>query len=275
MTNQKPSFYDVDGEITPIQTGYVKSLLVLADKQFEGITSKVPLTIFTKETEGRNYYVESIEKTFSELGLPVMVSTFNDSLSLEALVGTINNTIGTYVYARTDESKEVMNIISTFTKRQGDIDGISYEALNNHFTPAVVNATLKIIEHFNSPLNLEGKTVLIVNRSAYVGQPLHNVLTSTGATTIMCNSTTPKEVITSLIEDHKVDIVIWATGNQGIGDDFKYDEKQLIIDLAQGDITEPKEVGTFCKVTGRLTCLALAENYAKSLPNEPLTQQQN
>lgn len=268
------NFYDVNTNIANVEEAYIKSQINLIEQSNPGLISKTPLTIFTKETDKPNYYVNSIVKTFKALGIPVVVSTLSKDVSLETTLGIINNTVGCYVYARTDEDKQTMNLISTYAKASGDIDGLSYEMLDQKFLPAVVVATLKTIEHFNNKLALDGKTALIVNRSPYVGQPLQHALMMNGATTIMCNSTSSGELIATAIDDNHADIIIWATGAKGIGDTFNYAD-QLVIDLSQMDVTNATEHATFCKIVGRLTCLALAQNYLESLPKEPLTPQEN
>lgn len=268
-------FYDVDEKITLVEEGFVKSLLNLAEQYTEGST-KLPVTLFTKEGNKPNYFVNSLKKVFAEFDIPVLTTEFNGFADEGTIINTINNTLGAYVYVRTNETRQQLNTLSTFAKPNGDIDCISYQALNNHALPSVVIATLKIIEHFNKDLlKLDGKTVLIVNRSAYVGQPLQYALMSNGATTIMCNSSTPVDVLTALIEQQHADIIIWATGDNKIGDKFTYTKNQLVIDLAQGDLAEPKGDAVFCKVPGRLTALSLVESYVNSLSlGEPLTQEQ-
>ncbi len=271
---KKEKFYDVDTNISNIEEAYLKSQIQVVNQMNEGLIQRTPITIYARDTKETNYFLNSMKSMFYKFGIPCVTSLFNpNTISLDTLVGIINNTVGAYIYVRVDESKRDLDLISQFVKKEGDIDGVSYELLNSHFLPAVVRATINIISHKYQGLDLKGKTVLLVNRSSYVGMPLHYVLTQQGATVLQANSTTPKEVLDILVS--KADIQIWATGVKGIADEY-VDQGELVIDLSQRDVQrEAVMPDKVCKVTGKLTCLSLIRNYLEALPTEPLTQNQN
>lgn len=270
------NYYDVDTKISNIEEAYLKSQVQVVNSQHEGLIERTPLTLYSRQTTGTNYFLNSIKNVFSGFNIPCIVTEFDpETLPLKTTIELVNNTVGGYVYCRTNETKDELDLISQFVKRQGDIDGMSYDVLDNHFAPSVVRATMTILAHFFEDLNLNGKTILLVNRSRYVGMPLHYILTSCGATVLQANSTTPQDIIADFTDI--ADIQIWATGVKGIAD--LYVEKgELVIDVSQVDTTQGSDitnVTNVCKVTGKLTCLSLVQNYLSALPKEPLTQQQN
>ena len=77
--------------------------------------------------------------------------------------------------------------------------------------------------------NLNGTTVTVLGRSNIVGKPLAAELINAGATVSVCNSTTPKDVRTTLCQQS--DIVVSATG---VPKTVGYEELQntsLVIDV--------------------------------------------
>ena len=58
----------------------------------------------------------------------------------------------------------------------------------NNFIPCTPNACLEILKHLN--IDLQGKKVLIINRSMIVGLPLFHLLLQRNATVQICHSYT-------------------------------------------------------------------------------------
>lgn len=106
-----------------------------------------------------------------------------------------------------DENK-MLNKISP----EKDVDGLTPKNIGNlllgtpRITPCAVSAILRLLE--DNEIRIEGKNVVIINRSNLIGKPLATLLIKRSATVTICHSKTEE------LESHtrSADILITATG---------------------------------------------------------------
>lgn len=99
---------------------------------------------------------------------------------------------------------------------EGDMDG---------FAPCTPKAAMEMLKHYKIPL--EGKNVVVVNRSMVVGKPLAMMLLKENATVTICHSRTKNlEEITN-----RADVVVVALGKAKFFDEKYFNENSIVIDV--------------------------------------------
>lgn len=99
---------------------------------------------------------------------------------------------------------------------EGDISG---------FAPCTPKAAMEILKYYNVPL--EGKNVVVVNRSMVVGKPLTMMLLKENATVTICHSKTNNlDKITN-----EADVVVVALGKAKFFDEKYFNDKSVVIDV--------------------------------------------
>ncbi|MCF6466468.1 bifunctional 5,10-methylenetetrahydrofolate dehydrogenase/5,10-methenyltetrahydrofolate cyclohydrolase [Clostridium sp. Cult2] len=99
---------------------------------------------------------------------------------------------------------------------EGDMDG---------FAPCTPKAAMEILKYYNIPL--EGKNVVVVNRSMVVGKPLAMMLLNENATVTICHSRTKNlDEITN-----RADVVVVALGKAKYFGEKYFNEKSIVIDV--------------------------------------------
>ena len=100
-----------------------------------------------------------------------------------------------------------------------------FEGNMGGFAPCTPKAAMEIMLYNQIPL--EGKTVVVINRSMVVGKPLVMMLLEKNATVTICHSKTNNlEEIT-----RKADIVVTALGRPKFFGEKYFNEKSVIIDV--------------------------------------------
>ncbi len=111
---------------------------------------------------------------------------------------------------------------------EGDISG---------FAPATPMAAMEILRYYDVPL--EGKNVVVVNRSMVVGKPLTMMLLNKNATVTICHSRTQDlHNVTN-----KADVVIVALGKAKFFDEKYFNENSVVIDVGVSEDEEGKISG--------------------------------
>ncbi|NMB27309.1 MAG: bifunctional 5,10-methylenetetrahydrofolate dehydrogenase/5,10-methenyltetrahydrofolate cyclohydrolase [Tissierellia bacterium] len=99
---------------------------------------------------------------------------------------------------------------------EGNMDG---------FAPCTPKAAMEILKYYEIPL--EGKNVVVVNRSMVVGKPLTMMLLKENATVTICHSRTKNlDEIT-----RNADVVVVALGRAKFFDEKYFDEDSIVIDV--------------------------------------------
>ncbi len=107
---------------------------------------------------------------------------------------------------------------------------------NNFFVPQTAYAVIKLIKYYN--IDVSGKDVVVIGRSAIVGKPLAIVFLMLDANITICHSKTKN------LQDHlkKADIIITAIGRAKYIKKEMIGENQIIIDVG----TNFDENGNMC-----------------------------
>ncbi|MBC8588360.1 bifunctional 5,10-methylenetetrahydrofolate dehydrogenase/5,10-methenyltetrahydrofolate cyclohydrolase [Paratissierella segnis] len=115
-----------------------------------------------------------------------------------------------------DKDVDCMHPLNLELIFEGDMEG---------FAPATPKAAMEILIHNN--IELEGKNVVIINRSMVVGKPLAMMLLQKNATVTICHSRTKNlEELT-----RNADIVVTALGKAKYFDKKYFTEKSIVIDV--------------------------------------------
>lgn len=100
-----------------------------------------------------------------------------------------------------------------------------FEGDNTGFAPCTPKAAMEILAH--NEISLEGKNVVVINRSMVVGKPLAMMLLEKNATVTICHSRTK-----NLAEVTKnADIVMTALGKAKFLDDNYFNQHSIVIDI--------------------------------------------
>lgn len=139
---------------------------------------------------------------------------------------------------------DCMNPLNLEKIFEGDMDG---------FAPGTPKAAMEILKY--NEIDLEGKNVVVVNRSMVVGKPLAMMLLKENATVTICHSRTKNlEEITK-----NADVVIPALGRPGHFGTEYFNEDSIIIDVGVS-VTEEG------KLSGDVDFDSVSENVGKITP---------
>ncbi|MBC8590748.1 bifunctional 5,10-methylenetetrahydrofolate dehydrogenase/5,10-methenyltetrahydrofolate cyclohydrolase [Wansuia hejianensis] len=183
------------------------------------------------------FYERSIIKNCNSVGISTSIVEEDESITTEKLVEIIERLnkddfiSGILVFRplpKHIDEEVIRNVISP----KKDIDCMNpinlekiFEGDMTGFAPCTPKAAVEILLHNN--VSLEGKNVVIINRSMVVGKPLAMMLLEENATVTICHSRT-KDL-------HKVtsnaDIVMTALGRPKYFDKKYFKEESIVIDI--------------------------------------------
>jgi methylenetetrahydrofolate dehydrogenase (NADP+)/methenyltetrahydrofolate cyclohydrolase len=194
-------------------------------------------------------YEKSIIKNCDDIGIKSIVFEKDTSMSTEELVNFINwlnnnDDISGILLFRPLPKHIDEEIIRQNIAPSKDVDCMHplnlekiFEGNLDGFVPATPWAAMEILLHNN--IELEGKNVVIVNRSMVVGKPLAMMLLEKNATVTICHSRTKKlEEIT-----RNADIVITALGKPKFFSREYFTEKSIVIDVGVSTTEDGKLSG--------------------------------
>jgi methylenetetrahydrofolate dehydrogenase (NADP+)/methenyltetrahydrofolate cyclohydrolase len=176
-------------------------------------------TVLVGDDPASATYVNSKQKTAKELGIATrdhrLAATFKQHELLE-LVQLLNNdpeVHGILVQLPLPKHIDEFAIINTISPLK-DVDGLTpYSAgmLQNGMAllkPCTPSGVMELLDYYK--IALEGKDVVIINRSNLVGKPLVFMLLERNATVTVCHSKT-RDLPARL---RQADIIITAVGNR-------------------------------------------------------------
>lgn len=194
-------------------------------------------------------YEKSIIKACDAIGIKAIVYEEDTSLDTEGLVSLLeklNNDSeisGILIFRplpKHIDEEAIKNAISP----DKDVDCMHplnlekiFEGDLTGFSPATPKAALDILL-FNN-IDLEGKNVVIINRSMVVGKPLAMMLLEENATVTICHSRTKD--LASITK--RADVVVTALGKPKFFDEKYFNENSIIIDVGVGMDSEGKLSG--------------------------------
>lgn len=182
-------------------------------------------------------YEKSIIKNCKSVGIEAKVYEKNINTSTEELVELIeklnrDNSISGILIFRPLPKHIDEEIIRHTIDPKKDVDCMHpwnlesiFEGNMTGFAPCTPKAAMELISHYNIPL--EGKHVVVVNRSMVVGKPLTMMLLNKNATVTICHSKTKD--LSNVTK--KADIVIVALGKAKYFDESYFNSKSIVIDI--------------------------------------------
>ena len=257
------------------------------------------LVITVGQDVGSEIYVRNKKRVAESVGIEIEHITFSEKTSQEMLETFIEmkgqnpDIDGILVQLPLPNHLEPSQIMDKIPKDK-DVDGFTWRNLGHalidapHHTACTPKAILHIIEQ-EFP-NIEGTVVTVIGRSNIVGKPLVAELINAGATVTVCNSRTPKNVLTTVCQQS--DIVIVAAGVPKLIGYQELKNTQLVIDVGinkignsiqgdvdAGDLERHNYNGAITPVPGGVGLLTVAflmqnvfDAYAKQHPNLLHTQ---
>lgn len=194
-------------------------------------------------------YERGIIKNAEKLGIKAVVKEEDISLETEALVKIIeelnnDDDISGILVFRPLPKQIDEEVIRNAISPQKDVDSMSplnlakvFEGDMTGFAPCTPKAAMEIL--LNNNVDLEGKNVVVINRSLVVGKPLAMMLLEKNATVTICHSRTKDlDKITK-----EADIVMTALGKAKFLDEKYFNEKSIIVDIGVSMDEEGKMSG--------------------------------
>lgn len=194
-------------------------------------------------------YEKSIIKNCDTMGIESIVFEKDLNMTTEALVGLMdqlnkdNSISGVLVFRPLPKHIDEEKIRQSLSPEK-DVDCMNplnlakvFEGNMKGFTPCTARAAMEILIHNN--VELEGKNVVVVNRSMVLGKPLAMMLLEKNATVTICHSRTKNLWdITS-----KADVVVTALGKAKFFDKKFFNENSVCIDVGVSLDSEGKLSG--------------------------------
>ncbi len=182
-------------------------------------------------------YERMVLKNCGAIGLPVQVEAMSGAAATEELIGTIERlnddatVLGILMFRPLPKHIDEQTVIETVAVEK-DVDCMNPKNLQlrmvsdeRAIAPCTPEAVMRILEHYG--YELEGKNVVIVNRSTVIGRPLAIMMMEKNATVTICHSKTKNLAeITS-----RADIVVTGVGKaRFFGPDY-FNENSVVIDI--------------------------------------------
>lgn len=176
-------------------------------------------TILVGNDQASAIYIRNKHKACSELGIKTKDNTMPSSIEEEKLIELINSlnndpsVHGILLQLPLPSHIDQFEVINKI-KPTKDVDGLTYQnagLLLNKKSSLIPCTPLGVMELFNYyKIELEGKDIVIINRSILVGKPLLLLLLEKDATVTICHSKT-RDLEEKL---RRADIIITAVGNR-------------------------------------------------------------
>ena len=176
-------------------------------------------TILVGNDQASAIYIRNKHKACSELGIKTKDNTMPSSIEEEKLIEVINSlnndpsVHGILLQLPLPSHIDQFEVINKI-KPTKDVDGLTYQnagLLLNKKSSLIPCTPLGVMELFNYyKIELEGKDIVIINRSILVGKPLFLLLLEKDATVTICHSKT-RDLEEKL---RRADIIITAVGNR-------------------------------------------------------------
>ncbi|MEO9276414.1 MAG: bifunctional 5,10-methylenetetrahydrofolate dehydrogenase/5,10-methenyltetrahydrofolate cyclohydrolase [Nitrososphaera sp.] len=192
--------------------------VAVAELQKEGITPCLA-TVLVGDNPASATYVRNKQKACAEVGIITkdhkLPSTFSQK-EIDSLIDLLNKDSMVHGILIQLPLPKQLNDFATTSRISPlkDVDGltpynigllVSGRALLKPCTPSGI---IELFDHYD--INLQGKNVVIINRSNLVGKPLYHMLLERDATVTMCHSKTAN------IKKHclNADIIVTAIGDR-------------------------------------------------------------
>lgn len=194
-------------------------------------------------------YEKSIIKNCDAIGIKSVVYEKPESMTTEELIEFLNilngdkNISGILMFRPLPKHIDEEAIRGSISPKK-DVDCMHplnlakiFEGDMNGFSPATPKAAMEILLYNKIPL--EGKNVVVINRSMVVGKPLVMMLLEENATVTICHSRTKNlDEITK-----NADVVVTALGRPKFFTEKYFTDKSIVIDVGVGMTEDGKLSG--------------------------------
>lgn len=201
--------------------------------------NKVPILAIVRlgNNPGDISYEKSIIKNCDSVGIKAKVYESDINIKTEELVELIeelnnDDSISGILVFRPLPKHIDEEVIKNTVSPKKDVDCMHpwnlekiFEGDISGFAPCTPMAAMEILRYYDIPL--EGKNVVVVNRSMVVGKPLTMMLLNKNATVTICHSRT-KDLHNVT---NKADIVVVALGKAKFFDEKYFNENSVVIDV--------------------------------------------
>lgn len=244
---------------------------------------KLPkLTIYTDGLdEASKVYLRNKKKACEEVGITCNIVTIDTNIPRFEIDYSSDGVILQLPIKNKEQEKHLLTWISSFM----DVDGLSinnqgklFQSTNELEDPYQIPCTpkgiMRLLDYYN--IDLEGKNVLIINRSKLVGKPLAMLMLDRNAiVTIAHSKTDPQDLSFKLSE---ADVVVSAVGKPNFINPNELKKGCILVDVGInkdpftgkicGDVSNPNnELDTICSYrtpvpggVGPMTVAMLLEN---------------
>lgn len=252
--------------------------------------NKVPTLAIVRlgNNPGDISYEKSIIKNCNNIGIKPEVIEKDVNISTDELVSLLedlnkNDKISGILVFRPLPKHIDEEVIRNAISPAKDVDCMHplnlekiFEGDMTGFAPCTPMAAMEILKYYNIPL--EGKNVVVVNRSMVVGKPLTMMLLKENATVTICHSRTKD--LNKVTKN--ADVVVVALGKAKFFDDNYFNDKSIVIDVGvsldengkiSGDVDYDKVHPIVDKVTpvpggvGSVTTSILLNHVVKACKN--------
>ena len=217
----------------------IKTQLKLEVETYKNKTGKTPklAVVLVGDDPASAIYVKNKKNACKFVGITSEVKVLDKSTTqteLESVLSTLNSdkTVNGILLQlplpNGLNERQALNCINP----QKDVDGLTTvnmgKLLTNEqgLTPCTPTGIMELLNEYN--INLDGKHVVIINRSLLVGKPLEQMLLHKNATVTICHSHTKN--IKSLTKN--ADIIVTAVGKKNFLTKNMVKKNATIIDVA-------------------------------------------
>ena len=204
--------------------------------------------VVATEDSSTHWYVRSIERASENAGIDCRIIDLGHDATEQVLISvlkdlsaepSVNGIILQTPLPAGVRSQELVRHIAP----EKDIDGANPLSLGllavgqRAFAPATARAVIEILDHFDIPL--QGRSVVVVGRSAVVGKPLSLLLLQKDATTTVCHSRSGALATYT----KTADVVVVAAGRTGLLTGTDVSDHSVVIDVGTNVLSDGSLVG--------------------------------
>jgi methylenetetrahydrofolate dehydrogenase (NADP+) / methenyltetrahydrofolate cyclohydrolase len=206
-------------------------------QKIKNLTEKPTLAIIqVGKREDSTAYINAKKKFGNKIGATVLHVEFNEHETEEVVISKISelnadvSVHGIIVQIPLPPSLNKEKIIDTIAPEK-DVDGLTSTSLKllwenkKGFIPATTRGIATLLSHYG--IEIQGKRVVVVGRSALVGKPTALYFTHQNSTVTVCHSKT----LNLSEETKRADIIIVATGKPGLITKNHVAPHQVIVDV--------------------------------------------
>lgn len=210
--------------------------------QHTGIKPRLA-AILVGDNPASKIYVNIKRKTCEQIGIDFTLITLDKNITREKLFNEIdklnNNEAINGIILQLPIPNHLRDYSIQFVEHISplkDVDGLhpyNQGKLFNYdeeFAPATPKGIITLLEYYN--INLQGKEVIIINRSNLVGKPLIFMFLKRNATITVCHTST----INILNHIKRADILVVAVGQPNFITKDKIKEGAIIIDVGTNKV---------------------------------------